>query len=144
MKTTKLQSFLRRIVCVLAAACLIAAAFPIGAYASDPLTNYLEGWPQMTDINEDAACVIDADNLGVMYSLNRDDKMYPASITKIMTALVVLDNANLTDTVTMNQESTVMSTSNGTANQLTEAFTRMGQISAVIPRIAPMLNTQLP
>ena len=39
MKTTKLQSFLRRIVCVLAAACLIAAAFPIGAYASDPLTN---------------------------------------------------------------------------------------------------------
>ena len=106
MKTTKLQSFLRRIVCVLAAACLIAAAFPIGAYASDPLTNYLEGWPQMTDINEDAACVIDADNLGVMYSLNRDDKMYPASITKIMTALVVLDNANLTDTVTMDDNGT--------------------------------------
>ncbi len=106
MKTTKLQSFLKRIVCVLAAACLIAAVFPIGAYASDPLTNYLEGWPQMTDINEDAACVIDADNLGVMYSLNRDDKMYPASITKIMTALIVLDNANLTDKVTMDDNGT--------------------------------------
>ena len=106
MKTTKLRSFLKRIVCVLAAACLIAAAFPIGVCASDPLTNYLEGWPQMTDINEDSACLIDADNLGVMYSLNRDEKMYPASITKIMTALVVLDNANLTDKVTMDDNGT--------------------------------------
>ena len=106
MKTTKLRSFLKRIVCVLAAACLIAAAFPIGVCASDPLTNYLEGWPQMTDINEDSACLIDADNLGVMYSLNRDEKMYPASITKIMTALVVLDNANLMDKVTMDDNGT--------------------------------------
>lgn len=38
-----------------------------------------------------AAIVVDGDNDEVLYSLNADKKMYPASLTKIMTSLVVLE-----------------------------------------------------
>lgn len=38
-----------------------------------------------------AAIVVDADNNEVLYDYNAYDKMYPASVTKIMTSLVVLD-----------------------------------------------------
>lgn len=42
-------------------------------------------------LTAEAAILIDAKNGNVLYSKNSDKKMYPASTTKIMTALVVLD-----------------------------------------------------
>ena len=38
-----------------------------------------------------AAIVVDGDNNEILYDLNARQRMYPASITKIMTSLVVLD-----------------------------------------------------
>lgn len=38
-----------------------------------------------------AAIVVDGDNQEILYELNARQRMYPASITKIMTSLVVLD-----------------------------------------------------
>lgn len=38
-----------------------------------------------------AAIVVDGDNQEILYELNAHERMYPASITKIMTSLVVLD-----------------------------------------------------
>ena len=38
-----------------------------------------------------AAIVVDGDNNEVLYAYNANTKMYPASVTKIMTSLVVLD-----------------------------------------------------
>ncbi len=38
-----------------------------------------------------AAIVVDGDNNEILYSYNANKKMYPASVTKIMTSLVVLD-----------------------------------------------------
>lgn len=38
-----------------------------------------------------AAVVVDGDNGDVLYDYNADKKMYPASITKVMTALLVLE-----------------------------------------------------
>ena len=39
----------------------------------------------------------------VLYEKNADTRYYPASITKIMTALLVLERCNLNDTVTFSQ-----------------------------------------
>lgn len=47
----------------------------------------------------DAAVVLDADTGQVIYSKNGDKKHFPASTTKIMTALLVLENTNLHDEV---------------------------------------------
>ena len=76
----------------------------VTVYASDPLTNYMPDWPQMTDITPESACLMDAENGAILYSLNRDDKHYPASITKILTCLLTIENCQMSDVVTMGEE----------------------------------------
>lgn len=46
----------------------------------------------------------DADNDTVLYSKNADKKCYPASLTKLLTALVALDYAKPEDTLTLGNE----------------------------------------
>lgn len=69
----------------------------------DPLTNHLTNWPQMTEINEDSAVLMDADTGAILYSLDRDVQRIPASITKIMTCLLVLENTQMDEVVTMTE-----------------------------------------
>ncbi|MCQ2609359.1 MAG: D-alanyl-D-alanine carboxypeptidase [Lachnospiraceae bacterium] len=58
-------------------------------------------WPYFEDeLLGEAGCVMDADSGIILYEKNPDKRMYPASITKIMTALVVFDHVqNLDDEV---------------------------------------------
>lgn len=58
-------------------------------------SNEVSGWPQGPQIEAEAAVVMDADTGAFLYSKNMDGKEYPASITKIMTALVAIENADL-------------------------------------------------
>ena len=46
---------------------------------------------------------MDADTGTVLYNKGMDTQMFPASITKIMTCLLALENGKLTDQVTMTQ-----------------------------------------
>ncbi len=48
-------------------------------------------------ITSEAAVMINLDKDVVVYTKNPDKKMYPASLTKIMTAMIVLDNVEDTD-----------------------------------------------
>lgn len=60
-------------------------------------------WPQYTgDTFSQSAIVIDADSSLVLFEDNANQKLYPASIVKIMTALIVLDkvDGNYDDLVT--------------------------------------------
>ena len=50
-----------------------------------------------------AAMLIDLNNGRTIYEQNADDKIYPASLTKIMTCLVALERGNLSDTVTVSE-----------------------------------------
>ncbi|MFR3285564.1 MAG: hypothetical protein ACLTR6_15745 [Clostridium fessum] len=45
----------------------------------------------------------DATHNQFLFSKNADTQYYPASITKLMTALLVAENCNLSDTVTFSQ-----------------------------------------
>lgn len=57
------------------------------------------------DVKAEAYCVMNRKDGSIVYSKNMDDRYYPASITKIMTALVTLEHCtNLDDTVVFNQE----------------------------------------
>lgn len=50
-----------------------------------------------------SAALFDVDRKKVDFSYQMFDKIYPASTTKLMTALVALENANLSDVVTVSQ-----------------------------------------
>lgn len=57
------------------------------------------------DVKAEAYCVMNRRDGSIVYSKNMDDRYYPASITKIMTALVTLEHCtNLNDTVVFNDE----------------------------------------
>jgi D-alanyl-D-alanine carboxypeptidase (penicillin-binding protein 5/6) len=56
------------------------------------------------DITAGAAILIDSNSGKILYSKNSNDKMYPASTTKILTAILTIENCNLDDVVTVPAE----------------------------------------
>lgn len=50
-----------------------------------------------------AAMLVDMNNGRVIYEQNADERIYPASLTKIMSCLLVLENCNLSDIVTISE-----------------------------------------
>ncbi len=80
---------LRRFLCLLLAflLCLLMA---MPARAAD--------WPSLSEtIEAEGAILIDADSGAVLYGKNEHTAYYPASITKVLTAIVVLENVTQLD-----------------------------------------------
>lgn len=67
-------------------------------------SNETKGWPAGPKIEAEAAAVMDADTGAFLYSKNMNAKEYPASITKIMTALLAVENAPLDAKITFSEE----------------------------------------
>ena len=67
-------------------------------------SNGIEGWARGPQIYSEAGIVMDMDSGAILYAKNIDNPHYPASITKILTALVALENNDLTDIVTVTPE----------------------------------------
>ena len=55
-------------------------------------------------LHTDYYMVADLETGKVLASKNGDEKVYPASTTKILTAIIAIENCNLTDTVTASRE----------------------------------------
>lgn len=67
-------------------------------------SNEIEGWPQGPGTYGEAAIVMDVGSGAILYAKNIDDHHYPASITKVLTALVAFENGSLTDPVTFSHD----------------------------------------
>ena len=79
------------------------------------------GWPTLSQsVNAGAAICMDADTGAILYGKNINEKHYPASITKIMTALLVVENCSLDETVTFS-ESAVTGLEAGAVTAFTSA-----------------------
>ena len=62
-------------------------------------------WPKGPGkISAESAIVMDVNSGVILYEKNSHDEHYPASITKIMTTLLCLENSSLQDTVTYSRE----------------------------------------
>lgn len=61
-------------------------------------TNTLLGSQKLFD-NAKAAILYEATSETLMYAMNADERMYPASLVKIMTALIAVRNGDLSDSV---------------------------------------------
>ena len=65
------------------------------AYDDPAQTDALKNWPKGPSIEAAAAVVIDLDNGGILYSKNADTRLYPASITKILTCLLACESLDM-------------------------------------------------
>lgn len=78
---------------------------------------YVYGNNELTNITAEAVYLIDNKTNKVLYSKNENKKIYPASTTKILTAILAIENSNLDDKVSASYDA-VMSIEDGysTAN----------------------------
>ena len=73
-------------------------------YNQSVQSNHIDNWPRGPQIYSEAGIVMDIDSGAILYAKNIDSPHYPASITKVLTALVAMENNELTDTITVKQE----------------------------------------
>jgi serine-type D-Ala-D-Ala carboxypeptidase (penicillin-binding protein 5/6) len=81
---------------------IVAAVFLLFTFHLSLFTSALAA--DADDIKSRAAVVMDATSGRVLYAKNPDLKLLPASTTKLMTALVVLERARLSDVVTVSKK----------------------------------------
>lgn len=61
-------------------------------------------WPDTVEVQAPAAIVIDVDTGTILYEKNVHETFYPASITKVLTALCVLENSDINDQITFSHD----------------------------------------
>lgn len=88
-------------------------AFSLSLPAS--LSAYAQGtWPGGPSIEAEGACLMDADSMTILYSKNQDTPYYPASITKILTALLTIENCEPDEIVTFSEAAVAYEEDNST------------------------------
>lgn len=60
----------------------------------------IKGWPFGPKVAAETAILMDLDNQNILYAKNIDEKRYPASTTKVMTALLAIENSTPDEQVT--------------------------------------------
>lgn len=83
---------MRKLLSVVLCAVIIALS-GLSAFAAEP--------PQSWNIKSEVAVLINAQNGQVLFNKNKDAKMYPASITKILTGMLALQNGKLEENITI-------------------------------------------
>ena len=93
--------------------------------ASAISTNDIAGWPQGPDITSTAAMIMEDSTQTTVYAKNMDQVLYPGATVKVMTTLLTLENAQLSDQVTMTATGVSGVTDGGASisAQLDEVFT---------------------
>ncbi len=76
-------------------------------FASDLCVVTDESQYSPSDTTSEAAGLFDVTDGQVMYSKNAFERLYPASITKVMTALIAIKYGDLTDTVTVTEDAVI-------------------------------------
>lgn len=66
---------------------------------SHPVKTFAD--PVEPEVKDDSIILLDADTGQVLLEKNKDEKLPPASTTKVMTALLTIENCKLTDVVTV-------------------------------------------
>ena len=84
---------------------LLAAALTVTSLFANTVTARAEeSWPGGIDTQSAAAIVMEQETGAILYEKNIHATYYPASITKILTALVALENSSLDEVVTFSKD----------------------------------------
>ena len=80
-------------------------------------------WPAGPEIVSSAGLVMEADTGTILYEKNIHEAHYPASITKILTTLLVLENSSMDEVVTFSHDSVYNTEGSGIARDVGEEMT---------------------
>lgn len=67
-------------------------------------SNQWENWPYGPEIGAQSAILMEVNTGTILYSKNIHDQLYPASITKVLTALITMENCALDETVAVSYD----------------------------------------
>ena len=67
-------------------------------------SNLLENWPAGPQFGAESAILMEANTGAVLYAKNINEKLYPASVTKILTALIASENCKLDENVSFTND----------------------------------------
>ena len=80
----------------------LAMLFNIGAYASEIVDK------SFVDVQVQAAVVIDAESGRVLFEKDSDKKLPMASLTKVMTSIMLVENCDMDELIEVPKEATVI------------------------------------
>ena len=104
MNLHRLTTYSRKILILAANLLLVAGQFalPKGVYAEEKAAS--AAWPQEPEIQSASAVLMDLDSGEILYGKEDQTARYPASTTKLMTALLALEHSKLDETVTFSSD----------------------------------------
>lgn len=141
----------KKLTAILAAVLLLCSGIPVMAAEVNNGTTYpvstnaIANWPQGPDTYSETAVLMDADTGAILYNKGMDEKRYPASITKIMTALLALEHSGLDEEVTFTEECLADQTSDSgnLGMKVGEILTMRQCLMALMIRSANDVATQI-
>ena len=120
-----------RKICLLAVlSSVLLCSFSEPAWAKKKKNN--QYWPQGPEIVSASGIVIEVDTGTVLYEKNVHDRHYPASITKIMTTLLAIENSKMDEVVTFSHDSVYNTEGSGIARDVDEQMTMEQCLYAVM------------
>lgn len=103
--------------------------------AADAMQQMKESEKESVEVTAQAAILANADTGEIIYEKNPDEVLYPASITKLMTAIVTLDTCdNLEENITISE----VAYTKGLANS-SDVGMQVGQLTSVYECLSGML-----
>ena len=108
-------------------------------------TNNIANWPQGPEIYSETAVLMEAETGVVLYNKGMNEKRYPASITKIMTAMLALEHCTLDEQVVFTETclQDQIAGSGNIAMQVGEILTMEECLLACMVRSANDVATQI-
>lgn len=78
---------------------ILAVIFSLCNVKNEITVNADETWPAYPNIFAEAGILLEASTGTILYDKNCKEQMYPASITKILTTMIALEEGNMSDMV---------------------------------------------
>lgn len=115
----------KKIICMMLSALCLLQMQPAEVSAADY-------WPEGPEVQSPAVILMEMSTGTVLYEKNADEQHYPASITKIMTTLLALENSELDEIVTFSDEAIDNTEGSGISRDYGEQMTMEQCLYAVM------------
>lgn len=109
------------------------------------ITDQISGWPQAPEIVETTGVLLEDSTSTILYDKGMHERMYPASTTKVLSALVAIENSDLSEEVIFTETGTAEVTweSANIGMQVGEVLTMEQCLYAMMLASANEVSTQV-